>query len=160
VDPYYLAQKATQLGYHPHVILSGREVNDQIASFIASKVVKLMIQKNIKFEGAKALVLGITFKENCPDIRNSKVIDMIHDLQEFGLKVDVYDPWVNVDDVKSHFNLDLLSSLPESADYDSVILAVGHREFLHLDLNNLKKNPSVVFDIKGILDRKLVDARL
>ncbi|HAU53491.1 nucleotide sugar dehydrogenase [Sphingobacterium multivorum] len=160
VDPYYLAQKATQLGYHPHVILSGREVNDQIASFIASKVVKLMIQKNIKFEGAKALVLGITFKENCPDIRNSKVIDMIHDLQEFGLKVDVYDPWVNVDDVKSHFNLNLLSSLPESADYDSVILAVGHREFLHLDLNNLKKNPSVVFDIKGLLDRKLVDARL
>ncbi len=160
VDPYYLAQKATQLGYHPHVILSGREVNDQIASFIASKVVKLMIQKNIKFEGAKALVLGITFKENCPDIRNSKVIDMIHDLQEFGLKVDVYDPWVNVDDVKSHFNLELLSSLPESADYDSVILAVGHREFLHLDLNNLKKNPSVVFDIKGLLDRKLVDARL
>ncbi|WP_333621334.1 nucleotide sugar dehydrogenase [Sphingobacterium multivorum] len=160
VDPYYLAQKATQLGYHPHVILSGREVNDQIASFIASKVVKLMIQKNIKFEEAKALVLGITFKENCPDIRNSKVIDMIHDLQEFGLKVDVYDPWVNVDDVKSHFNLNLLSSLPESADYDSVILAVGHREFLHLDLNNLKKNPSVVFDIKGLLDRKLVDARL
>lgn len=160
VDPYYLAQKATQLGYHPHVILSGREVNDQIASFIASKVVKLMIQKNIKFEGAKALVLGITFKENCPDIRNSKVIDMIQDLQEFGLKVDIYDPWVNRDEVKSHFNLKLLSDLPESADYDSVILAVGHREFLHLDLNNLKKNPSVVFDIKGILDRKLVDARL
>lgn len=160
VDPYYLAQKATQLGYHPHVILSGREVNDQIASFIASKVVKLMIQKNIRFEGAKALVLGITFKENCPDIRNSKVIDMIQDLQEFGLKVDIYDPWVNRDEVKSHFNLKLLSDLPESADYDSVILAVGHREFLHLDLNNLKKNPSVVFDIKGILDRKLVDARL
>lgn len=105
VDPYYLAQKATQLGYHPHVILSGREVNDQIASFIASKVVKLMIQKNIKFEGAKALVLGITFKENCPDMRNSKVIDMIQDLQEFGLKVDIYDPWVNRDEVKSHFNL-------------------------------------------------------
>lgn len=160
VDPYYLAQKATQLGYHPHVILSGREVNDHIASFIASKVVKLMIQKNIKFEGAKALVLGITFKENCPDIRNSKVIDMIQDLQEFGLKVDIYDPWVNRDEVKSHFNLKLLSDLPESADYDSVILAVGHREFLNLDLNNLKKNPSVVFDIKGILDRKLVDARL
>jgi nucleotide sugar dehydrogenase len=160
VDPYYLAQKATQLGYHPHVILSGREVNDQIASFIASKVVKLMIQKNIRFEGAKALVLGITFKENCPDIRNSKVIDMINDLQEFGLKVDIYDPWVNIAEVKKHFNLDLLTNLPESGDYDSVILAVGHREFLHLDLNNLKKNPSVVFDIKGILDRKLVDARL
>lgn len=160
VDPYYLAQKATQLGYHPHVILSGREVNDQIASFIASKVVKLMIQKNIKFDGAKALVLGVTFKENCPDIRNSKVIDMIHDLQEFGLKVDAYDPWVNVEEVKSHFNIELLSTLPEIGDYDSVILAVGHREFLHLDLSNLKKENSVVFDIKGILDRKLEDARL
>lgn len=160
VDPYYLAQKATQLGYHPHVILSGREVNDQIASFIASKVVKLMIQKNIKFDGAKALVLGVTFKENCPDIRNSKVIDMIHDLQEFGLKVDAYDPWVNVEEVKSHFNIELLSTLPEIGYYDSVILAVGHREFLHLDLSNLKKENSVVFDIKGILDRKLVDARL
>jgi len=160
VDPYYLAQKATQLGYHPHVILSGREVNDHIASFIASKVVKLMIQKNIKFEGARALVLGVTFKENCPDIRNSKVIDMIHDLQEFGLKVDVYDPWVSADEVKAQFGLDLLSTLPASGDYDSIILAVGHREFLHLDLNNLKKEVSVVFDIKGILDRKSVDARL
>lgn len=160
VDPYYLAQKATQLGYHPHVILSGREVNDHIASFIASKVVKLMIQKNIKFEGAKALVLGITFKENCPDMRNSKVVDMIHDLQEFGLKVDIYDPWVNAEEVKKHFNLELLQTLPETGAYDSIILAVGHREFIHLDLNKLKKNPSVIFDIKGILDRELVDARL
>lgn len=160
VDPYYLAQKATQLGYHPHVILSGREVNDHIASFIASKVVKLMIQKNIKFEGAKALVLGITFKENCPDIRNSKVIDMIRDLTEFGLKVDIYDPWVNTEEVNKNFGLELLNALPDTNDYDCIILAVGHREFLHLDLNRLKKNPSVVFDIKGILDRKLVDARL
>ncbi|MFU1858217.1 nucleotide sugar dehydrogenase [Sphingobacterium sp. NGMCC 1.201703] len=160
VDPYYLAQKATQLGYHPHVILSGREVNDQVASFIASKVVKLMIQKNIKFDGAKALVLGVTFKENCPDIRNSKVVDMIQDLKEFGLEVDIYDPWVNPDELKKHFGLDLLKTLPQTGDYDSIILAVGHREFLQLDLKNLKKNPSVVFDIKGILDRKLVDARL
>ncbi|WP_293943259.1 MULTISPECIES: nucleotide sugar dehydrogenase [unclassified Sphingobacterium] len=160
VDPYYLAQKATQLGYHPHVILSGREVNDQIASFIASKVVKLMIQKNIKFESAKALVLGITFKENCPDIRNSKVIDMIHDLKEFGLEVDIYDPWVNTDELRKHFGLELLETLPQVGDYDTIILAVGHREFLNLDLKNLKKDPAVVFDIKGILDRKLVDARL
>lgn len=160
VDPYYLAQKATQLGYHPHVILSGREVNDQIASFIASKVVKLMIQKNIKFDSAKALVLGVTFKENCPDIRNSKVIDMIHDLQEFGLDVDIYDPWVNADELKKHFGLDLLQALPQTKDYDTVILAVGHREFLHLDLESLRKNPCVVFDIKGILERQLVDARL
>lgn len=160
VDPYYLAQKATQLGYHPHVILSGREVNDQVASFIASKVVKLMIQKNIKFDGAKALVLGVTFKENCPDIRNSKVIDMIHDLKEFGLEVDIYDPWVNPDELRKHFGLELLETLPQSGDYDSIILAVGHREFLHLDLKNLKKDSSVVFDIKGVLDRELVDARL
>ncbi len=160
VDPYYLAQKATQLGYHPHVILSGREVNDHIASFIASKVVKLMIQKNIKFEGARALVLGITFKENCPDIRNSKVIDMIQDLKEFGLHVDVYDPWVNPEELKKHAGISLLEALPESDCYDSIILAVGHREFVQLDLKNLKNDPTVVFDIKGILDRNLVDARL
>ncbi|WP_282638569.1 nucleotide sugar dehydrogenase [Sphingobacterium thalpophilum] len=160
VDPYYLAQKATQMGYHPHVILSGREVNDHIASFIASKVVKLMIQKNIKFEGARALVLGITFKENCPDIRNSKVIDMIQDLKEFGLQVDVYDPWVNPEELKKHAGISLLEALPESDCYDSIILAVGHREFVQLDLKNLKKDPAVVFDIKGILDRNLVDARL
>lgn len=160
VDPYYLAQKATQLGYHPHVILSGREVNDHIASFIASKVVKLMIQKNIKFEGARALVLGITFKENCPDIRNSKVIDMIQDLKEFGLQVDVYDPWVNPEELKKHAGISLLEALPESDCYDSIILAVGHREFVQLDLKNLKNDPAVVFDIKGILDRNLVDARL
>ncbi|MGJ1410640.1 nucleotide sugar dehydrogenase [Sphingobacterium thalpophilum] len=160
VDPYYLAQKATQLGYHPHVILSGREVNDHIASFIASKVVKLMIQKNIKFEGARALVLGITFKENCPDIRNSKVIDMIQDLKEFGLHVDVYDPWVNPEELKKHAGISLLEALPESDCYDSIILAVGHREFVQLDLKNLKNDPAVVFDIKGILDRNLVDARL
>lgn len=160
VDPYYLAQKATQLGYHPHVILSGREVNDHIASFIASKVVKLMIQKNIKFESARALVLGITFKENCPDIRNSKVIDMIQDLKEFGLHVDVYDPWVNPEELKKHAGISLLEALPESDCYDSIILAVGHREFVQLDLKNLKNDPAVVFDIKGILDRNLVDARL
>lgn len=160
VDPYYLAQKATQLGYHPHVILSGREVNDHIASFIASKVVKLMIQKNIKFEGARALVLGITFKENCPDIRNSKVIDMIQDLKEFGLHVDVYDPWVNPEELKKHAGISLLEALPESDCYDSIVLAVGHREFVQLDLKNLKNDPAVVFDIKGILDRNLVDARL
>ncbi|WP_343562926.1 UDP binding domain-containing protein [Sphingobacterium sp.] len=119
-----------------------------------------MIQKNIKFDGAKALVLGVTFKENCPDIRNSKVVDMIQDLKEFGLEVDIYDPWVNPDELKKHFGLELLKTLPQSGNYDSIILAVGHREFLQLDLENLKKNPSVVFDIKGILDRKLVDARL
>lgn len=119
-----------------------------------------MIQKNIKFEGARALVLGITFKENCPDIRNSKVIDMIQDLKEFGLQVDVYDPWVNPEELKKHAGISLLEALPESDCYDSIILAVGHREFVQLDLKNLKNDPAVVFDIKGILDRNLVDARL
>jgi len=160
VDPYYLAQKATQLGYHPHVILSGREVNDQIASFIASKVVKLMVQKNIKFDSAKALVLGITFKENCPDMRNSKVVDMVNDLKGFGLEVDIYDPWVNAEEVKGYFGLSLLKQLPQDTRYDSIILAVGHREFIGLDLSHLKKDSSVVFDIKGIIDRNMVNARL
>jgi len=160
VDPYYLAQKATQLGYHPHVILSGREVNDQVASFIAFKVVKLMVQKNIKFDGAKALVLGLTFKENCPDIRNTKVVDMIHDLKGFGLEVDIYDPWVNPVEVKRYFGLELLEQLPEKSQYDTIILAVGHREFVSLNLAELKKETAVIFDIKGVLDRSLVDARL
>ncbi len=160
VDPYYLAQKATQLGYHPHVILSGREVNDQVASFIASKVVKLMLQKSIQFDGAKALVLGLTFKENCPDIRNSKVVDLIYDLQEYGLDVDIYDPWVNTEEVKRYFGLELLQQLPQQNQYDTIILAVGHREFIQLNLSELKKETSVIFDIKGVLDRNLVDARL
>lgn len=160
VDPYYLAHKATQLGYHPAVILSGRRVNDSVAEFIASKVVKLMIKKDIQVSGANALILGVTFKENCPDVRNTKVIDVYHELQEYGINVDVYDPWADAEEVRQEYRIDILNDLIVNKKYDSVIIAVSHKEFLEMDLNKIKNGKSVVFDIKACLDRNLVDARL
>ncbi|MFS0491605.1 nucleotide sugar dehydrogenase [Leadbetterella byssophila] len=160
VDPYYLAHKATQLGYHPAVILSGRRVNDSVAEFVASKVVKLMIEKDLQVKGSKALVLGFTFKENCPDVRNTKVIDVYHELREYGLEVDVYDPWADQEEVKHEYGLQLIESLPDAATYNSIILAVAHREFLEIDLNTLKKEKAVIFDIKACLPREIVDGRL
>ncbi|MEN5194406.1 nucleotide sugar dehydrogenase [Sphingobacterium faecium] len=160
VDPYYLAHKAVQLGYHPNVILSGRRVNDSVAEFIASKVVKLMIKKDIKVSTANALILGVTFKENCPDVRNTKVVDVYKELKEYGVSVDIYDPWANNDEVKHEYGVDILASLDDNIKYDAVVLAVSHNEFLTMDLTNLKKEKSVVFDIKASLDRSLVDGRL
>jgi UDP-N-acetyl-D-galactosamine dehydrogenase len=160
VDPYYLAHKATQLGYHPAVILSGRRVNDSVAEFVASKVVKLMIEKDLQVKGSKALVLGFTFKENCPDVRNTKVIDVYHELREYGLEVDVYDPWADQEEVRHEYGLQLLNALPETALYHAIILAVAHREFLKLDLDVLKKEKAVIFDIKACLPREIVDGRL
>ncbi len=162
VDPYYLAHKAVQLGYHPNVILSGRRVNDSVAEFIASKVVKLMIRKDIAVKGAKALILGITFKENCPDIRNTKVKDLHTALEDYGVKVDVVDPWASADEVQHEYGLRLKSmdEAMQSGGYDAVIMAVAHQEFLKLDLTAFSKQDVVVFDIKGVLDRTLVDARL
>lgn len=160
VDPYYLAHKATQLGYHPNVILSGRRVNDSVAEFIASKVVKLMIKKDISVSTANVLILGITFKENCPDVRNTKVVDVYNELKEYGVSVDIYDPWVDAEEVKKEYAVEVLSSLGSDKKYDAVILAVSHNEFLRLDLQTLKKEKAVVFDIKACLDRTLVDARL
>lgn len=160
VDPYYLAHKAVQLGYHPNVILSGRRVNDSIAEFIASKVVKLMIKKDINVSTANTLILGVTFKENCPDVRNTKVVDVYNELIEYGVKVDIYDPWVNNDEVKLEYGVNILPSLGDSIKYDAIVLAVSHNEFLTMDLTNLKKEKSVVFDIKACLDRSLVDGRL
>lgn len=160
VDPYYLTHKATQLGYHPAVILSGRRVNDSVSEFIASKVVKLMIKKGVQVSGANALILGVTFKENCPDVRNTKVIDVYHELEEYGIKVDIYDPWADIKEVKQEYGIDILSDLIDNKKYDSVIVAVSHEEFLEMDLNKIKNEKSVVFDIKACLDRDLVDARL
>ncbi len=158
VDPYYLAHKAESLGYHPQVILSGRRVNDNMGLFVANKVVKLMIQKGITIKGAKALVLGVTFKENCPDIRNSKVIDIYNELIQFGLDVDVYDPHADENEVNHEYGISLVSA---PLKYDSVILAVAHDEFIHLNMSELKNsNNSVVFDIKAILDRNQIDGRL
>jgi UDP-N-acetyl-D-galactosamine dehydrogenase len=158
VDPYYLAHKAESLGYHPQVILSGRRVNDTMGMFIAGKVVKMMIQKGTNIKGAKALLLGVTFKENCPDIRNSKVVDIYNELVQFGLEVDVFDPHADATQVKSEYNIELIQ---EPLKYDAIVLAVAHNEFLQLDLNTLKNGShTVIFDSKAALDRGSVDARL
>jgi UDP-N-acetyl-D-galactosamine dehydrogenase len=158
VDPYYLAHKAESLGYYPEVILSGRRVNDTMGLFVANKVVKLMNKKGIPVRKAKALILGITFKENCPDIRNSKVPDIYEELKSFGMELDVYDPHAQPQEVKHEYAIDLASSM---STYDAIILAVSHKEFLELDVTGLKKDQaSVIYDIKAILDPKIVDSRL
>jgi UDP-N-acetyl-D-galactosamine dehydrogenase len=158
VDPYYLAHKAESLGYHPQVILSGRRVNDNMGMFIAGKVVKMMIQKGTNIKGAKALLLGVTFKENCPDIRNSKVVDIYNELVQFGLEVDVFDPHAEAGQVKKEYAIELQQTLSK---YDAIILTVAHKEFLQMNLSDLKKgNHTIVFDSKAALDRDSVDARL
>jgi UDP-N-acetyl-D-galactosamine dehydrogenase len=159
VDPYYLAHKAESLGYHPQVILSGRRVNDNMGIFIANKVVKLLIKKNNVIGKSNCLVLGITFKENCPDIRNSKVIDIVKELEQFNIEVDVYDPHADKVEVEEQYGLNLISSI--SRKYNSIVLAVSHTEFLNMDVEKLKANSSsVIYDIKSYLSRELVDARL
>ncbi|BDC98597.1 nucleotide sugar dehydrogenase [Persicobacter psychrovividus] len=158
VDPYYLAMKAEQLGHHPAVILSGRRINDQMGAFVASKVVKLMVQKGIPVKDAPVLVLGITFKENCPDLRNSKVIDVITELKEFGSSVEVYDPWASKEEVHHEYGLSLIPSINKK--YSAVILAVNHNEYLEMDVQELLYDKAVVFDVKGALPRDIVDARL
>ena len=158
VDPYYLAHKAESLGHHPDVILSGRRVNDNMGLFVASKVVKLMITKGQKVNEAKALILGITFKENCPDIRNSKVIDIYNELRQYGMQVDVYDPHAIKEEVHEEFGIKLIDNL--QSDYSALILAVSHNEFAELNIKNLTESNAVIFDTKAFLDRSIVDARL
>ncbi len=158
VDPYYLLHKSESLGYYPQVILSGRRVNDNMGLFVANKLVKLLIQKGKKIGGAKTLMLGITFKENCPDIRNSRVVDIYRELTDFGMEVDVYDPWANKAEVKKEHGIDLVSELATT--YDAIVLTVAHQEFLNLPFVSLKAENGIIFDIKSVLDRALVDARL
>jgi UDP-N-acetyl-D-galactosamine dehydrogenase len=159
VDPYYLAHKAESLGYHPQVILSGRRVNDMMGMFVANKVVKLLIKKEHKVNSSKALILGVTFKENCPDIRNSKVIDIYNELLQYGINVDVYDPHADKNEVEEEYKIKLVDQIGKN--YDAIILAVSHKEFLNLDLKKIiKGEKSVIFDTKSFLDRDLVDARL
>lgn len=160
VDPYYLAHKATSLGYHPQVILSGRKVNDMMGAFIAGKVVKLMIKKGHTIKGCKALLLGIAFKENCSDIRNSKVSDIYRELQQFGVETDVYDPLVNKEEVKKELGIDVITRQEITKDYAAVIIAVAHAAFLEMDFMPYKKNNAVIFDIKGCIGKELADARL
>jgi UDP-N-acetyl-D-galactosamine dehydrogenase len=159
VDPYYLAHKAESLGYHPQVILSGRRVNDNMGMFVANKLIKLLISKNHVISKSKVLVLGITFKEDCPDIRNSKVIDIVKELQQFSISVDVFDPHADKHEVKEEYGLSLVDSIENT--YDGIVLAVSHQEFLGLEFEKLKSSSStVIFDTKSFLDRSLIDARL
>lgn len=165
VDPYYLAHKAESLGYQPQVILSGRRVNDNMGVFVANKVIKLMVKKGHSIAGSRALILGVTFKENCPDIRNSQVIDIYNELKQFGLAVDVFDPHANPMDVKKQLGIDLIYDFDKTirdnnCTYDAIILAVSHSGFRDLNLDAVKRKNAVVFDTKGILDRKGVDGRL
>lgn len=161
VDPYYLAQKAIESGYNPEIILAGRKMNDSMGSYVATETVKMMINKGATIKGSNALVLGITFKENCPDIRNSRVIDIIEELQSYHVNVDVYDPWASKEEVKHEYDLDLKSSMDDlQANYDAIILAVSHNEFLELSIDNLKSDKCVVFDVKSLLPINSVDARL
>jgi UDP-N-acetyl-D-galactosamine dehydrogenase len=162
VDPYYLTHKAEVLGYHPQIILAGRRLNDNMGSYVANQVIKLMIKKGHKIEGSKVLVLGITFKENCPDVRNTRVVDIIYELKDFGCLVDVYDPWADKAQVKKEYGLDIAEQISpeEMHSYDSIIIAVAHNEFKAIDFNNLHKDDTVLYDIKGILQKTCTDARL
>lgn len=160
VDPYYLAQKAQEYGYHPEIILAGRRLNDGMGQYVANEVVKLMIRKGHRINGSKALVMGITFKENCPDIRNTRVVDIISELKKFSIDVDICDPLADPDGVKHEYGLDIISQL-NGNHYDAVILAVAHDQFKEIDLKTLRNCPNcVVYDTKGILIQSVIDGRL
>jgi UDP-N-acetyl-D-galactosamine dehydrogenase len=160
VDPYYLASKAESLGYVPQVILSGRHVNNSIAPFIANKLLKLMIHKDHKIKSANVLILGVTFKENCPDIRNTKVIDIYRELCEFGASVDIYDPWASIQEVRHEYGVEIINKLDETKNYEAIVMAVAHDEFKAIDFEKYFKSGTVIFDAKAVVDRRWVDGRL
>ncbi|MGX7668076.1 nucleotide sugar dehydrogenase [Flavobacterium pedocola] len=158
VDPYYLAQKAQEHGYHPEIILAGRRLNDSMGEYVASQVVKLMIKKSIKVNGSKILMLGITFKENCPDVRNTKVVDVVNALKDYETAVTVYDPWANPEEVMHEYGMNTVTEIPNEK-FDAIVLGVAHKEFLDMDFAALRKDNSLLFDVKGILGEK-ADAKL
>lgn len=161
VDPYYLTHKAQEIGYHPEVILAGRRINDNMGVFVAGRVVKLMIHKGHRVQGARVLVLGVTFKENCPDIRNSRVVDVVRELRDFGCEVDVHDPWAESEEVVREYGFPLVGrEALEAGGYDAVVLAVAHEKFREIDVAALKGANGVVFDVKAFLDPRVVDGRL
>ena len=161
VDPYYLAHKAMELGYNPEIILSGRRLNDSMGPYVAQETIKLMIKKGIKIFGSNVLVLGITFKEDCPDIRNSRAIDIIDELKSYSVNVDVYDPWASKEEVHHEYGIDLISDEKEfNKNYDGVVLAVSHKEFLSFDMKKYVNSDNVLFDVKSILAKGLADSRL
>ncbi len=159
VDPYYLAHKAESLGYHPQVILSGRRVNDNMGMFVANKLIKLMLKKEHKITQSKVLILGFTFKENCPDIRNTRVIDIYKELIQFDLAVDIYDPWADAKEVEKEYHIKLIDEIDLDI-YQAIVVTVAHQQFLDLDYQIVKNNNGVIFDTKSVIDRNLVDARL
>lgn len=152
VDPYYLAQKAQQHGYHPEIILAGRRLNDSMGEYVASQVVKNMIKRGIHVNGAHILMLGITFKENCPDVRNTKIVDVIHALEEYSISITTFDPWANPEEVKSEYGIISQQELPENTQFDAIVLGVSHEEFRELDYDALKNGNSILYDVKGFLD--------
>jgi UDP-N-acetyl-D-galactosamine dehydrogenase len=153
VDPYYLAQKAQETGYHPEIILAGRRLNDSMGEYVASQVIKLMIKKEVVINGASLLMLGITFKENCPDVRNTKIVDVIAAFREYGIKVTVFDPWANPAEVMHEYKLETTDQLPNET-FDAIVLGVSHKEFQAVNLDALKNKNAVVFDVKGVLGDK------
>lgn len=160
VDPYYLIQKAQVYGVLPRIMSSARHLNDGMGEYVANQTIKIMNKKGVLVKDAKVIIFGITFKENCPDIRNTKVVDICHTLNEFTDNITIYDPWADVDLVKKEYDIDITNTLPENELFDAAILAVAHKEFLNTDLKRLMKENSVIYDVKGILDRAIVDGRL
>ena len=163
VDPYYLTHKAQEVGYHPEVILAGRRINDSMARHVADETVKLMLRKNIPVLGSRVLVLGLAFKENCPDVRNTKVVEVVKALWQYNIEVDIYDPWIDVDEARDEYGVDCLTSAPVEGAYDSIVLAVGHHQFAKLGERGIKsfgKPESVLFDVKGVLPLGAADGRL
>lgn len=159
VDPYYLAQKAQTFGYHPEIILAGRRLNDGMGEYVANEVIRLMLKKGIQVLDSHILILGFTFKENCPDVRNTRVIDIVKALQAYSLNLTIYDPWANPQEVRKEYGIDITNELP-SKKQDAIIMAVAHNEFKVVDISSLTTDRSVVYDVKGILDQSMVDGRL
>lgn len=160
VDPYYLAQKAQEVGYHSEIILAGRRLNDGMGKYIASEVIKQMIQRDIKVKNAKVLILGFAFKENCPDVRNTRVIDIVSEFNTYNVKLTIFDPVTDKNEVAHEYGLTLVERLPENELFDAIVLAVAHSEFINLDLNKIKNINSIVYDVKGFLNKEFVDKRL
>lgn len=159
VDPYYLAQKAQEVGYHPEIILAGRRMNDSMGKYVAIEVIKLMINKDIKIKDSKVLLLGVTFKEDCPDIRNTRVIDIYHELKAFDVNVDIYDPFAKPEDMIHEYGINITNSLP-SILYSAVVVCVAHKQFLSMDLRKLTDKLGVIYDVKGVIPKNQIDARL
>jgi UDP-N-acetyl-D-galactosamine dehydrogenase len=163
VDPYYLTHKSQEMGYHPEMILAGRRINDNMGLYVATAVIRLMVKRGMSLPKSKILVLGITFKENCPDVRNTRVVDVVHELKSYGATVDVYDPWADAQVVKHEYGLDILTKPPAAGQYDGIVLAVAHNQFRDMPPDAIHawgRQDHVLYDIKSLLPADRVDARL